>query len=104
MRHPPEDVTAAMSRQFLLHTSDVAREAAARNIEIVVERVANLVLNVSSLADRMEAKPVTDLDEAVERRARVKVLRDAGHAGQEAIRRATAELTRDEDTEVLDKR
>lgn len=81
--------------------SDLAREAATRNVEIAVQRVANLVLNVSALADRMEARPPpTDPDEARERRERVKVLRDAARAGQEAIQRATADLMGDHDPEL----
>lgn len=81
-----------MSPQFLHHRSQLAREAVIDNVEVAVQRVAKLVLNVSALADRMEARPPRDLDEARERAARVKVLRDAARAGQEAIRRATADL------------
>lgn len=87
--------------QFLRHTSSLGREAAVRNLETAVQRVANLVLNASALADRMEATAATDLDEARRRRARVKVLRDAVRAGQETIRRSTADLARDQDDDVV---
>lgn len=93
-----------MSRQFLHRRSQLAREAANRDVEIAVQRVADLVLNASALADRMEAKPPRDLPEARERRARVKLLRDAARHGQEAILRATADLALDHDAEVGDNR
>lgn len=79
---------------------DLAREAATRNVELAVQQVANLVLNVSALADRMEARQAGNLDEARERRERVKVLRDAAQAGREAIRRATADLAGEQDAEL----
>ena len=81
-----------MSRQFLRHRSGLARQVATRNVETAVQQMANLVLNASALADRMEAEPLRDLADAPARRARVKVLRDAVRAGQAAIRRATADL------------
>ena len=84
-----------MSTQFLRHRSRLAREAAVRNVESTVQRLACLVLNATALADRMEARPVRDLDQARERTARVEALRDAARAGQEAIRRSTADLLRD---------
>lgn len=74
---------------------------AVRN-EIAVQRVANLVLNASALADRMQARRGTDLD-GQEHRARVAVLRDAASAGREAIRRATAELVGREEAEATGK-
>lgn len=95
----------SISGQFRRHRSQLTREEAVRNVEIAVQQVAKLVLNVSALADRMEARPARDLDEARERAARVKVLRDAARAGQEAIRRATTDLAGDRDAEPgLDKR
>ena len=84
---------------------DLSREAAIYSVELTVQQVSNLVLNVSALADRMEARPPGDLDEDRERSERVKVLRNAALAGQEAIQRATADLTRSQEAEVAgDKR
>lgn len=94
-----------MSGRFLRHRSQLAREEAVRTLEISVQRVANLVLNASALADRMEARPTKSLDEARERKVRVKVLRDAARAGQQAIRRSTEDLKGEQDKEVdLDQR
>lgn len=94
-----------MSSRFLRHRSQRTREAAVRNLEMAVQRVANLVLNASALADRMEATPSRDVDEVRDRRARVKVLRDAARVGRDAIERWTAELAGDQDGEVdLDQR
>lgn len=90
-----------MSGQFLHHRSRRAREAAVLNLEVAVQRVANLVLNASALADRMEARPSTDLDEARERRARVQMLRDAARAGQDAIWRSTAHLEGEQDAAAV---
>lgn len=95
-----DDVRQSLSGQFLRHRSQVAREAAIRNLEIAVQRVASLVLNASSLADRLEAMPSTDLDKARDRKARVKVLRDAASAGQAAIERSTAHLAGEPVAEV----
>ena len=81
-----------MSGQLLRQRSRLAREDAEHALEVGVQQVANLVLNASALADRMEARPPTDLDEARARRDRVRVLRDAARAGQEAIGRTTAHL------------
>ena len=63
-----------------------------RALEVSIERLGNLVLNVTALADRVEARPVRDLEEARRRRQRVQVLRDTAEAGQEAIRRLTGSL------------
>ena len=89
------DVTQPGSRRFLRHRSRLARETAVLHLETSVQRVAHLVLNASALADRMEERPSSGVHEARERRARVKVLRDAARAGQEALRRSTAHLEGD---------
>ena len=77
---------------FLRHRSQVAREEAVRTLEVSIERLSKLVLNVTALAERVEDRPVRDLQEARRRRQRVQVLRDTAAAGQEAIRRLTASL------------
>ena len=85
---------------FLRHRSQVARDTAVQDVETTVQQLAKLVLNASALIDRMEARPARDNEEARERAARVKVLRDAAHAGREAIRRATAHLASDRAAEL----
>lgn len=81
-----------MPLTFLRHRSQVAREEAVRALEVGVERLSKLVLNVTALADRLEARPVRDLEEARQRRQRVQVLREAARSGEEALRRLTANL------------
>ena len=74
----------------LLHSgSDHALEQACRDAEVLVSRVAKLVLHASALAARMEAMPVAaDLRAAHQRSERVRVLRDAAEAGRRSITRA----------------
>lgn len=66
-----------------------------RNLEEAVQRMGKLVLNVSALADRLDARPATGPEQTRERQARIAVLRAAAQAGQESIARLTAHLLRD---------
>lgn len=81
-----------MSGAFLRHRSRGAREAAVRDLEVAVRQVAGLVLKASALADRMEARPTTSLEEARQRVVLVRALRDAAGAGRAAMERSTAHL------------
>lgn len=50
------DGVRPLQSRFLHRRSHLAREQALRELEVTVQQVANLVLNASALADRMEAK------------------------------------------------
>lgn len=84
-----------MASSFLRHGSRLAREEAVRNLEETIQRLGKLILNVSALADRLDARPTTDPEQKRERQARVAVLRAAAEAGQESIARLTAHLLRE---------
>lgn len=83
-----------MASAFLRHRSGLAREEAVRNLEVAVQRLGNLVLNVSALADGYEARPADGLEQRRERQERVAVLRAAAQDGQQSIGRLTAHLLR----------
>lgn len=75
-----------MAGRFMLRRSEVAREQAQRNVEVVsAETIAKFVAHVTALADRMDAMPSAGLDRDRDRRARVEVLRRAAEAGTRTL-------------------
>lgn len=69
--------------------SDRALEAACRDVECEVSRLAKLVLHASALADRMDATAVVQ-PTSPNHGDHVRVLRQAAEAGREAICRTGA--------------
>lgn len=74
-----------MTGRFLLRRSEAARQQAQRTGEISAERIAALVAQVTTLADRMEAMPSAGIDRDRDRRLRVHSLRRAAEAGNRTL-------------------
>lgn len=81
-----------MPLTFLRRRSRIAREESIRALELSIQQLGKLVLNVTALADRLDARPPRDAAGAAQREQRVQVLREAAACGQQAIDRLTADL------------
>jgi hypothetical protein len=73
--------------RFLRHRAAEAREQAAATVAVSVRQITTLIAHAGTLADRMESLPLPpDLELRRERQERVRRLRGAVTAGQNALR------------------